>query len=251
MSKSLFVGFLVGVLAFTIVSVGAQQDQKTSEKQYQSEISDATPVQIGTLTQRQQVHSRLFKGIGQRIGGKTLSEWITAYRGQRVIVETNLLGRTFLTSEQPQTPEEYFSKLAQESNAIIRGKVIRKASQITEDDSFLFTDYDVLVLEVLRNAHTISPGATITVTSLGGKIVVDEVILKAGGNGDITFKINQEVLLFLNSIPETGAYKLTRSNAAFELNGTSVRPLTGLLPLSSDVFKDESSFLNTVKALLK
>ena len=249
MSKSLFLGFVAGIIVFTIIGVGAQQ--KTSEKQYQAEVSDATPVQLGSLTQKQQVHSRLFNGAGQRLSGKTISEWLTAYRGQRVVIETNILGRTFLMSEKPQTPEGYFSELAKESDAIVRGRVIHKASQITEDDSFLFTDYDIAVSEILRNSYTISPGAAITVTSLGGKIVVDDVILKAGSNGYATLKVGQEVLLFLTYLPETGAYKLTRSNAVFELNGIFVRPLAGLLPLSPDVFKDETSFLNTVKAASK
>lgn len=259
MSKSLFLGFLVGVVVFAIAGVGASQLQdknvvlkKANEKQYRAEVTDATPVQLRVLTQQQRFHSRLHNGAGMHVGGKTISEWIAEYKGQKIVLVTNLLGRTFLASDRLPTAEEYFGGLAKDSDAIIRARVTNKVSQITEDDSFLFTDYEVTVLEVLRDnsPKSLSIGTTITVTCLGGKIVVDDVILKASGNGNALLPVNAEdVLLFLKFIPETGAYKLTQANAAFELTGTSVRPLTDLVPLAPDVFKDETSFLKAVKAI--
>ncbi|HKQ06184.1 MAG TPA: hypothetical protein VJ464_13700 [Blastocatellia bacterium] len=261
MSRSLFLGFVVGVVVFAIAGVGASQLQdknvelkKANEKQYRTELVDATPVQLGALTEKQRLHSQLFNGSGMPGESKTISEWITEYRGQRIVLVRTLLGRTFLASGRQPTAEEYFGRLAKDSDAIIRGRVINKVSQITEDDSFLFTDYDVTVLEVLRDnsSSPLSIGTTLTITCLGGKIVVDDIILKAGGNGDASLPVNaQNVLLFVKFIPETGAYRLTQPNAAFELTGTSVRPLAGLLPLPSDIFKDETSFVKTVKRSIK
>src|SRR4030095_8442698 len=123
---------------------------------------------------------------------------------------------------------------------------------ITEDDSFLFTDYDVVVAEVFENnTNTIlNAGTTITVTSPGGKIVLDGVVVKAGGNGEAKFPVNaQEVLLFLKYIPETDGFKLARYNGGFELNGTFVRPLAGIFPIKPRFFENHHSFLRTIKAV--
>src|SRR6185437_15320505 len=99
---------------------------------------------------------------------------------------------------------------ARESDAIVRGRATSKTSQITEDDSFLFTDYDVVVSEVFKDntAAPIGTGKTITVTCVGGKIVVDNVIIKAGGNAVALLSVNaQDVLLFLKSVPEAEGYQ--------------------------------------------
>ena len=84
---------------------------------------------------------------------------------------------------------------------------------------------------------------------MGGKIVVDDVIIKPGGNGVALLPVNaQDVLLFLKFAPETEGYKLA-NNGAFELNGMSARPLAGLFNFDPGFFKDESSFLKTIKDL--
>jgi len=258
MSKSFICGFIVG-MALLVAGVGAakRQDQdaivkERNEKQYQAEIVDATPVQIGVLTPKQQFHSRLHNGAGMPVNGKTISEWIALYKGQRMVLTTLLLGRRFLPTGQPSTAEEYFSEMAKESDAIIRGSAINKASQITEDDLFLFTDYDVVVSGILKNnaANPLNINTTITLTCVGGKIVVDDVVFKAGGNDYALLPMNaSDDLLFLKFIPETGEYKLARTGAAFELNGTSVRPLSDLMPLSSGTFKDEALFLKMVRKI--
>jgi hypothetical protein len=259
MSKSFVWGFIVGVALLIVAGVGASRLQdknavvkERNEKQYRTEIVDATPVQPGALTEKQRFHSRLHNGVGMRVDGKTISEWIASYKGQRVFLGTDVLGRRFLASDQLETPEDFFGRLAQESDAVIRGRITGKISQITEDDSFLFTDYDVVVSEVFQNNLTapIDRGTTITFTSLGGKIVLDDVIMKAGGNGQVLYPIsNQDILLFLKFIPETGSYKLTRDTGSFELNGASVRPFAGLFPLPPGVFKNEASFLKVISAV--
>lgn len=259
MSKSFVWGFIAGVALLIVASVGASrlQDknavvQEKNERLYQAEIVDATPVQPGALTAKQRFHSRLFSGAGMHVGGKTISEWMASYKGQRVFLGTDILGRRFLASDQLETPEDFFGRLAQESDAVIRGRITGKISQITEDDSFLFTDYDVVVSEIFQNNLTapIDRGTTITFTSLGGKIVLDDVIMKAGGTGQVLYPIsNQDILLFLKFIPETGSYKLTRDTGSFELNGASVRPFAGLFPLPPGVFKNEASFLKVISAV--
>jgi len=253
MSKGFVIGCLTGLFLLGIIGVGASRPkQKDLEQQkYRAEILDATPVQVGILTRKQRSHSKLYNGYGKHLAGESISEWIATYRGQRIVLQRNVYGRMFFPSEQPDVPEDYFARFAEESDAIVRGRAIGKTSQITEDDSFLFTDYDVVVSEVFKN-NSIAPintGRTITVSYVGGKIVVDGVIIKAGGNAVALLPINaQDILLFLKFVPETEGYQLA-NNGAFELNGTSARPLAGYFHFDPIYFKNESSFLKTIKAV--
>lgn len=45
-------------------------------QEYQADITDATPVQLGVLTPKQRIHSRLQNSAGMRVGRKTISEWL-------------------------------------------------------------------------------------------------------------------------------------------------------------------------------
>lgn len=254
MSKGFVIGFLVGLSLLGIIGVGASPGkQKDLEQQkYQAEILDATSAQLGVMTEKQRFHSRLHNGLVTSVGGMTISQLIQSNRGQKIILGRYVDGRMWLASDKLEAPEDYFGSFAQESDAIIRGRAVNKTSQITEDDTFLFSDYDVVVVDVFKNStHTLlNAGTTITVTSPGGKIVLDDVIVKAGGNGEAAFPVNaQEVLLFLKYIPETEAFKLTRYNGGFELNGKFVRPLAGIFPIAPSFFANQHSFLKTIKAV--
>ena len=254
MSKGFVTGFLAGLSLLGIIGVGASlTKQKDLEQQkYQAEIVDATSAQVGVMTEKQRFHSRLHNGLGASEGGKTISQLIQTYKGQKVVLGRYLNGRMWLPSDKPEAPEDYFGSFAQESDAIIRGKAVNKASQITEDDSFLFTDYEIVVAEVFKNSTRplLNAGTTITVTSPGGKIVLDDVVVKAGGNGEAAFPVNaQEVLLFLKYIPETEGFRLTRYNGGFELNGKFVRPLAGIFPITPSFFANQHSFLKTIRAI--
>ena len=83
MSKGLVIGFALGLALFGIVGAGASrqgrkdQERKDAEK-YQAEIADATPVEVGVLTQKQLFHSRLHNGFGKSFPGES---WHSEQRG--------------------------------------------------------------------------------------------------------------------------------------------------------------------------
>lgn len=248
MCKGLAIGLAVGLASLGMIAGASQQNPKDLQR-FQAEIGDATPIKIGVLTRKQRSHSRLYNGYAKHPLGESISDLITAYRGKKIVLEAHVYGRRFFPSEQPDIPEGYFAQLAQESDAVVRGRAVRKTSQITEDDSFLFTDYDLVVSEVFKNNVTapIDIGTTITVTSVGGKIVVDDVIIKAGGNAVALLPVNaQDVLLFLKFVSETKGYQPV-NNGAFELSGVSAHPLGGYFHFDSTFFKDKSSFLKIIK----
>lgn len=260
MSKSFVLGFIVGVALLIVAGVGAsrlqQKDTKRSaaeaeEKEYQQKIADATPVQFGALSEKQRVHSKLYSHYRERRGGKTISGLVAQAKGKSRIVSTIAFVGMQEVLTEPETPENYFGALAKASDAVVRGRITKKASQITGDDSFVFTEYDVEITEALKDNVTtpIHTGATITVTRPGGRVLLDGVIVEAEDKAFEPLPINNhEVVLFLQYIPETGAYKSTQATGSFELDGAILRPLTKA-NLPPGVLRGKDSFLRTVRSI--
>jgi hypothetical protein len=203
------------------------------------------------MTERQRAHSKLYMGYHLGRGGMgTISDVIARSPLDRVVETVVEVG--FLLRMERQKPEEYFAQLTSSSDAVVRGVVTGKVSQVTEEDYFVFTDYDVIVEEVIKNnsATPLQPGVAIIVTRPGGKVLRNGVVIKAH---DLAYEPlpvkSDEVVLFLNAVPETGAYRTIYSGAsgAFELTGNSVRPLTQEL-LPDGVMQDTDRFLGTLRA---
>ena len=269
MSKSFVYGFIVGIVLL-IVEVGAgsqipRDNSKETEAQieemrlFEREVIDATPTQLGVLTARQRSHSKLYSVYKDQISRlfsvheegtrKTISDFIAHPESKVLGVNLGIgLGPKL---KESQTPEEYFGKLAYASDAVIRGRVVQKISQITEDDTFIFTDYDVEVIEVFKDNATplLATGRSIIVTRPGGKVVVDGIIVEILDEHFLPLPVdNKAVILFLNYVPETGAYQATRDTGSFQLDGETLRPLTGY-HFPPGVLRDSNSFLRTVRAI--
>jgi hypothetical protein len=265
MSKAFIFGFiLVMALVSARGTVGFQSRQRSPEqikkqqefqKQqevalYKAEIIDATPVQLGGLSEQQRKHSKLYRYYGE--GNKKKVSELIAHSEAKVLGIAIGIGLGPRLTE-PVAPGDYFSDLARASDAVIRGRVIKKVSQITEDDTFIFTDYDVVVMEIFKN-NAVSPleiGTTILVTRPGGKIIVNEIIMEIRDEQYLPLPAStQEVVLFLKHLPETGAYQATRNTGSFEFVGQILRPLTGV-NFPPGVIQDSLSFLQTVRSVPK
>ncbi|KAF0250497.1 MAG: hypothetical protein FD167_97 [bacterium] len=269
MSKSYLLGIVAGTTLLMVGSVvgsnlqrataakpqqtlgTALQQMKLAEEEaiYSKEIRDATPVQLGRLTRTQQIHSKFYTHY-KELRGKAISEIAAPFKGKNKVIETVVCLPLLEKLTEPETPEYYFGKLTNNSDAVIRGKVINVTSQLTEDDGFIFTDYNIAVAEVLKNNTTspIKAGATVSVIRPGGKVVFDGVIVKAKDQMLAPLNMEKEVVLFLKFIPESGSYQSTDPSGTFELDGSSIRPLTDLaFPPGVLGDSDRNSFLQTFR----
>src|SRR5262249_12105976 len=218
------------------------------------ELADASPVQQGQMTDRQRIHSRFYSGYRQRMSGKTISDLVAQAKDNSP--KDRIRGVELMIGMEPaltesETPAAYFGRLARSSDAVVRGTVVKKMSQVTEDGGFVFTDYDFEVREVLKNTgrSSLDNGSVITLTRPGGKIVEDGVIIKVTDHAFTPLPMNRDILLFLQLIEETGSYKATSGTGAFELQGSSVRPLTEEHFPPGVLAGDVDSFLRTARAV--
>jgi hypothetical protein len=262
MTKAFLFSFLMSVvLLISISGHGFQSRQKNAEQSgnkeelelFIKEIVDATPIQLGVLTEQQRKHSKLYthyKEIRRHMPqyGK-ISDFFLHPQGKVMGTHHNVgLGPVL----DPDTPENYFGRLSDESDAIIRGKAIKKTSQITEDDSFIFTDYIFFVTEVIKN-NPVSPiqtGAKVTVTRPGGKVVFNGIIVTAINEAYKFLPLNRELVLFLKYVPEIGAYQATNYTGAFEVDKVTLKPLTGG-QFPPNVLQSSDAFMQTVRSLSK
>ena len=257
MSKAFVIGLITGLALLIVAGVGGArlqqrlQQTEAEEKQYRADLVDATPVKLGVLTEKQRIHSKLYTHYQQMRNGETISDLIANAKSKNLGIVFNVGLSELLT--EPETPEKYFGEIAVESDAVIRGRVTNKVSQASEDGAFVFTDYDVVVTQLMKKNATspINVGATITVTHPGGKILVDGIILDVKDESFARLPVNKnEVVLFLKTIPETGAYRLTRHTGSFELDSKTIRPLTGV-QFPPGVLRDVDSFLRTIQSVSK
>lgn len=248
---------VVAVLAGLIVAgsvVTAQVRTRLTRTQLVGERQAAkrdepTPVQEGTMTGRQKKHARLYKGYAAFLKGKKLSE-LPSETGevnvQRMVGDMPLPRSFNLT--------QYLQQSACAADAVIIGTVSGKASQLTEDGSFTFTDYEVNVDEVIKDnsAAPLRPGGSVTVTRAGGAVQLNGRTLRATDFAEKPLELNGRFVLFLKYLPETGAYRPYTGNVgddSFQLRGDKVLQVSDeALPLGAHRAAEVAPFLAGVRS---
>lgn len=197
---------------------------------------EATPIQVGVMTEKQRAHSKLFDSYktSRKLDALPLPNQNDKGLEQGVYIEPG----TPVTS--PDAPalsfEDFLKETACASDAVAIVDVKDKSSQLTENREFIFTDYTAVVQQVFKD-NALSPvrtGNTITVTRPGGKVQINGKVINAL---DSSFKLLQNekrYLLFLKYIPGIDVYQSIRKGS-FRLEDSKLISLTEeFLPGGSD-----------------
>ena len=178
MAKLIITGCLVisGILGFGAVRLlnASQQIMPTAinaNKQEKSSLIEtlrieATRIQPGMMTEKQKEHSKLYKYYNIAHNGKKLVDRGKGIHDVRVVIGEPLSN----PFQDLLTPQEFLHQLSCKSDAVVIVKVVDKESQLTEDEDFLFSDYSVKVIELLKNNEkdSIDLDSVLTVTRPGG-----------------------------------------------------------------------------------
>jgi hypothetical protein len=237
---------LAGLVTAQVKSRQARM-QLLAEKQLPNK-EEPTPVQEGVMTGRQKKHAKLFKGYGASRKVKLAD--LPSETGEvnvQLMVGDMPLPRSFNLAE-------YLQQSACAADAVIIGTVSSKASQLTEDGSFTFTDYEVKVVEVLKDnpAAPIQADGSVTVTRAGGAVRLNGRTLRATDFAEKSLEANGRFLLFLKYLPETGAYRPyigSVGDASFQLRGEKILQVSDeVLPLGAHRVTDAAPFLAEVRS---
>jgi hypothetical protein len=225
MKKSKIGAVIITTLAVAIVgglvSLNVTAGRRTSAllPQNQQQPEEPTPVQEGVMTKRQREHSKLYR---QEKRDMRLSDEVAATGDVKVIITS----ATQLTKDDP-TLQQVLRNYACASDAVVVGTVKDKTSQLTEDGTFVFTDYDLTVEDVLKDnveAH-IQPGTDIVVTRPGGKVLLNGHTATVLDRSHLPLEKGDRYLFFLRFVKTTGAYSAIGKEDAFRLDDDKVAVL--------------------------
>jgi hypothetical protein len=212
---------------------------------------EPTAIEEGVMTEKQRKHSRLFKRYASLTNGKKLKDTTS---------ETGEVNIAVGIGDRPLNSGFDLNAFVHDSgcraDAVLLGTVNNKTSQLIEDGTFIFTEYDMTVDEVLKNnsASPINPGSKITVARAGGTVRLNGRTIRALDRSERPLEINGRFLLFLQYIPDTGAYKSYQNeigDVAFKIHASQLFQVSDeLLPFGRDRAVDATSFLTQVRSAI-
>jgi hypothetical protein len=145
----------------------------------------------------------------------------------------------------PQT--EFIKRTTCNADVILIGTVRSKSSQITENLKAVFTDYEVAVDSVIFSKPNLNLPPSITVTRLGGSILINNSRIDFRAAYQKQFKIGHSYLLFLNYLPQSDSYKTVDRESAFSVNGNRVMRHSDKTPPYRDINEDINFFTNVIR----
>lgn len=178
---------------------------------------EATPIQHGVMTPRQREHSKL-DVYKDKHGANIMEEMSNSQPNQFLQFgcgSNETYDRDYPTSKLQIT----LKALAAASDAVVIGQVVEQASQLTEDDHFLFTDYQLELDRVLKECPTAPlkvPGK-ITVTRIGGTVLLEGHVIEAINYNFPLFHKGFRYLLFLKYLPVTDSYRVVNFFSSYWL----------------------------------
>lgn len=211
-------------------------------------LGEATPVQEGVVTERQRRHGRIYRGYGGP--RRRLRDLIASQGDVEARREIGFLPNLSLSRQ------DALSYLSCKADVIVVGTVRSKSSQLIEDGTFVFTDYELTVEDILKNnsASPIEQRGDITVTRSGGAIRLNGHIVRAIDYNNEPLGVGERYLLYLLYVPDTGVYRALSSDLAndtFHLQSDRVvQASQRSRPLGRQENVDVNNFMIDVRAVL-
>jgi hypothetical protein len=231
MEKSFSVIALV-LLSGALILIGIVSGQRETKQLP----VDATPIRLGVMTDRQREHSKHFNGLG----GSRIPELLKKQDEVNLSLDEPLKGGE---PGESRTVEQYLAAATCEADGVAIGTVLDKNSQLTDDQSFLFSDYTVRVNTTLKSPPCCRHGLAdeIVVSRAGGAVILDNKLVTARNAAARDLVVGSEYLLFLRA-GQSDDYIALPDTALVRPDLSIARPVGesgyALLPLTLDVTSD-------------
>jgi hypothetical protein len=137
--------------------------------------------------------------------------------------------------ETPSSPETFVQQRLCSADAVLLGDIEAAEGAFSEDESFIYTDYSLRVVEVIGTprAGVLKSGDSIQVTRPGGTVLVDGVPHSVTVGDAPALRLGGRYLMALMYLPDTDSYRSGRMALFRVTNGVAAivgRP--GSLPES-------------------
>ena len=143
---------------------------------------------------------------------------------------------------------DFLKGISCEADAVVSGVIKDKASFLTDDEQYVFTDYTLTVEEVFKDDLTspIEMHGDIIVTRPCGAITIDG---RKVGVTDVVMKSldkDGRYVLLLKRVPDAGTYSALSSHSGFELRDGRVIKTTEVY-IGMETEDDASGFLTALR----
>jgi hypothetical protein len=195
-----------------------------------SVLLSATPPQQPKTTpqdRRDKIHAEHSKLYKQYPGRGDLLRLAEKTSGD-VEVLTEIPQKMFQSDAPPVQLGDVLRELTNKSDAVMIGVVKDRASFFTAEGTFIFTDYGLVVEQILKNnpASPLHSFDEVNVTRPGGEIQLNGHSVRAFDQSLAPLAVGSRYLLFLDYVPSTGAYKAFNSQGSFRVQGSKTAKLT-------------------------
>jgi hypothetical protein len=138
----------------------------------------------------------------------------------------------------PMTLDQFAHAQTCGADSVVLGHPVSFASALTAQGHFIFTDYDVVVDDVIKNDPVFSVATTdhIVVTRPGGNIDLNGTHLQALDDSYPPLRVGGSYLLFLHHLVETNSYQTLGPAGTLTIEGSRARNPTAVkLSIEDDI----------------
>lgn len=207
---------IAATILFAAVSFHQQAQDKSIPQQ-----DEPTQIQEGIMTEKQRKHSKLYN--------RTVSKSKILTSGTENV--RRIIGAPFITEnslEEPLTSQKTsFKKIACQSGTIIVGEIKSKNSQLSEDSNSIFTDYEIVVEDVIKDKSfsNVQLDKDITITRSGGAVKINNRIIEVVDKSYKTLSVGRTYLFFLNYLSNSDSFMAAAVEGTFEVYGGEIKRL--------------------------
>jgi hypothetical protein len=212
-ATAVILGF-VGIISTFLITTTQSQ---TTEIQ-KSEDDIPTEVQKGKFTEKQRKQSKRYEEESLAV-----SQPLTKIKDATVYISVN--SGPILLTENTQTRFDVLQKMSCRSDAVVKGKIETKNSQLTENEKLIFTDYEVSISEIVKNVSLLNLDqiGKLTLIAKGGSVRMKNKVMKVIVERDLPLQVGSEYIFLLRYLPETDSYELISERGYFGVSGEKIK----------------------------
>lgn len=219
--------FLIACAIVTAIFFATPFTQGQKENQ-----DEATEVMSGRTTDEERAYSKEFEKMYPHRRRMKLSEVRKDIKSLGIglggIVDT-----IDIPGADPLTTESFLHNLSCQSDAIVIGYPVSKAAHLSEDETFVYTEYDYVVTDVIKN-NTYSQlvaNSEIRVARPGGDVKLNNRLIHVADEAFEPLSLKKTFLLFLKFVPSADGYMVAGTGGDFQFENGSFKKLSkGIVP---------------------
>ncbi len=223
-------------------------------KGQKEEKDEPTVIQKGKITEKEREYSKEYQKLYQNRNGQkltTISE-IGKRKGNKKEAGISIGIPTIpsIGNTTEVTLSNFLRELSCQADAVVLGSIQSKSAHLTEDETFVYTEYEFLVLDILKNNSTlpIETDKNIQVTRPGGLIKLDNQVIRVEDKSYEPLLSKNNYLLFLAFIPTAKGYVVSDVKGDFLLKDNYFEKLSKFkLPEELENNNDSQMLLNNVR----